>query len=163
MESSRWLWIVRHGQAANSYSLPDFERPLTQRGREDALVVGQNMLSTTGELEYVVASSAPRALATAILIAGTSADVVEEQTHLYMASTETLLTAVRAIAGDIRCAAIVGHNPGISDLANLLTRKKEYRLAPLEALCLDVTTPWIDLGSSPLRVTRFVEPNKAKP
>ena len=98
-----------------------------------------------------------------ILIAGTSADVVEEQTHLYMASTETLLTAVRAIAGDIRCAAIVGHNPGISDLANLLTRKKEYRLAPLEALCLDVTTPWIDLGSSPLRVTRFVEPNKAKP
>jgi phosphohistidine phosphatase SixA len=73
------------------------------------------------------------------------------------------LTAARAIAGNIRCAAIVGHNPCISDLANLLTRQKEYRLAPLEALCLDVTTPWIDLGSSPLRVTRFVEPNKAKP
>ena len=160
---SRWLWIVRHGHAANSSSLPDFERPLTQRGREDALVVGQNMLSTTGVLECVLTSSAPRALATAILIAGTSADVVEEQTDLYMASTETLLTAASAIAGDIRRAAIVGHNPCISDLANLLTRQREYRLAPLEALCLEVTTPWEDLGSSPLRVTRFVDPNKAKP
>ncbi|MBN84452.1 MAG: hypothetical protein CMD56_01820 [Gammaproteobacteria bacterium] len=159
----KWLWIIRHGHAANSLDIPDFERPLTQQGQEQALVAGRGIRSITGAPEFVLTSSAPRATATAKLLAGKSHAVVEEQEHLYMASVDTLLAATWSIPSDIRSAIVVGHNPGVSHLANLLAGQTEYRLPPLGAVCFEVTTPWEDLGSSPLRVSRFVEPSANLP
>ena len=159
----KWLWIIRHGQAANPLDMPDFERPLTQHGHEQAVVAGRDIRSITGAPEFVLTSSAPRATATAKLLAGKSHAVVEEQEHLYMASVDTLLAATWSIPSDIRSAIVVGHNPGVSHLANLLAGQTEYRLPPLGAVCFEVTTPWEDLGSSPLRVSRFVEPSANLP
>ena len=159
----KWLWIIRHGHAANSLDIPDFERPLTQQGQEQALVAGRGIRSITGAPEFVLTSSAPRATATAKLLAGKSHAVVEEQEHLYMASVDTLLAATWSIPSDIRSAIVVGHNPGVSHLANLLAGQTEYRVPPLGAVCFEVTTPWEDLGLSPLRVSRFVEPSANLP
>ena len=159
----KWLWIIRHGYAANSLDIPDFERPLTQQGQEQALVAGRDIRSITGAPEFVLTSSAPRATATAKLLAGESRAVIKEQEHLYMASVDTLLAATWSIPSDIRAAIVVGHTPGVSHLANLLAGQTEYRLPPLGAVCFEVTTPWEDLGSSPLRVSRFVEPSANLP
>ena len=159
----KWLWIIRHGHAANSLDIPDFARPLPQHGQEQALVAGRGIHSITGAPEFVLTSSAPRAAATAKLLAGESHAVVEEQEHLYMASVDTLLAATWSIPSDIRSAIVVGHNPGVSHLANLLAGQTQYRLPPLGAVCFEVTTPWEDLGSSPLRVSRFVEPSANLP
>ena len=159
----KWLWIIRHGHAANSLDIPDFERPLTQQGQERALVIGRGIRSTTGAPEFVLTSSAPRATATAKLLVGGSRAVIEEQEHLYMASVDTLLAATWSIPSDIRAAIVVGHNPGVSHLANLLAGQTEYRLPPLGAVCFEVKTRWEDLGSCELRVNRFVNPNADVP
>ena len=155
----KWLWIIRHGQAANSLDIPDFERPLTQQGQEQAVVVGRDIRSTSGAPEFVLTSSAPRATATAKLLAGESHAVVEEQELLYMASVDMLLAAMWSIPSGVRSAFVVGHTPGVSHLANLLAGKTKYQLPPLGAVCFEVTTPWEDLGSSTLHVSRFVKPS----
>ena len=155
----KWLWIIRHGQAANPLDMPDFERPLTQQGQEQAVVVGRDIRSTSGAPEFVLTSSAPRATATAKLLAGESHAVVEEQELLYMASVDMLLAAMWSIPSGVRSAFVVGHNPGVSHLANLLAGKTKYQLPPLGAVCFEVTTPWEDLGSSPVHVSRFVKPS----
>ena len=159
----KWLWIIRHGHAANSLDIPDFERPLTQQGQERALDIGRGIPSTTGPPEFVLTSSAPRATATAKLLAGESRAVIKEQEHLYMASVDTLLAATWSIPSDIRAAIVVGHNPGVSHLANLLAGQTEYRLPPLGAVCFEVKTPWEDLGSCALRVNPFVNPGANVP
>ena len=159
----KWLWIIRHGYAANSLDIPDFERPLTQQGQEQAVVVGRDIRSTSGAPEFVLTSSAPRATATAKLLAGESHAVVEEQELLYMASVDMLLAAMWSIPSGVRSAFVVGHNPGVSHLANLLAGQTEYRLPPLGAVCFEVKTPWEDLGSCELRVNRFVNPNADVP
>ena len=159
-ENRKSLWIIRHGLAAPSLQMPDFERPLTLQGQEQAAVVARAIRSTTGVPEFVLTSTALRAIATAKLIAGESSAVILEQDHIYMASADELLVAARSIPHEIRSAAIVGHNPGISHLANSLAGQTEYRLPPSGAVCFDVTTPWADMGSTRLHVNRFIKPGE---
>ncbi len=154
------LWIIRHGHAANSLDIPDFERPLSEKGQEQALRVGRCIHSATGAPEFILTSSAPRATATAKLLARESYIVVEQQEHLYLATVDELLVAARAIPCDIRSAAVVGHNPGITRLANLLADQTKYQLPPLGAVCFCTTHPWEDIGLSPLHVLRFISPNE---
>ena len=154
------LWIIRHGHAADSLDIPDFERPLTEKGQERALRIGRCIHSASGTPEFILTSSAPRAAATAKLLARERDTVVEERAQLYMASVKELVAAARAIPCDIRSVAIVGHNPGITRLANLLADQKKYQLPPLGAVCFCTTHPWEDIGLSPLRVLRFISPNE---
>ncbi len=67
--------------------------------------------------------------------------------RLYAASAMQLLGVVRELSYDVDTVVLVGHNPGIEDLASLLTG--ESVPMPTSALAvIAVSSPWSTAGHS---------------
>jgi len=116
----RRIILLRHGHADDGAQ--DFERPLSPAGRDAARRVGL-ALARAGLLpELVLASAAPRALATAELAARAAGyeGVVQADQALYLASDAKYLGALRRLPAHTSSVWLVGHNPGLSGLAREL-------------------------------------------
>jgi len=118
------LTLVRHAHAkVQDPPVTDFERPLSRRGRSEAKDTAQQLLADALVPDLMLASSAQRTVQTAEILARLL-QVPERQLRLdetlYLASAETLLSVLRATGPRIAHLMIIGHNPGISALANML-------------------------------------------
>jgi len=118
----RTLVIVRHAKAEAS-APDDFSRRLTDRGHAEATDAGA-WLGTQGvEPDYALVSAAARTsetwedLATA---AGWDLTVAEHSDALYAASTDAALDLIRDTDEGISCLVVVGHNPTVAYLVQLL-------------------------------------------
>ena len=116
----RRIILLRHGHADDGAQ--DFERPLSPAGRDAARRAGL-ALARAGLLpQLVLASAAPRALATAELAAraaGFEGSIQADQA-LYLASDAQYLGALRRLPAVASSVWLVGHNPGLSALAREL-------------------------------------------
>ncbi len=121
--SDRLLTLIRHAKSSWKFPLPDFERPLNKRGKRNAVELGQWLAANGIHFEQIVASPARRTMETATLIAaqiGYPENAIATDSAIYHASTATLLEHVRRFDDRYRNVALIGHNPGISALADLL-------------------------------------------
>jgi phosphohistidine phosphatase len=94
--------------------------------------------------------------------------LVEPMDDLYLASAARLLATLRAVAETVRTVLLIGHNPGLHDLALLLadphaSAAKPLHLAregfPTGTLAeFTMTGPWSLLGAGGGRLTRFLTP-----
>ncbi len=114
------LTLIRHAKSDwNDASLSDFDRPLNTRGKKAAPMMG-GRIAERGEIpELLISSPAKRARKTAGMIARAldiSKDDIIYQPEIFEAREKTLIQMIRDFpkAGHI---ALVGHNPGLSDLA----------------------------------------------
>lgn len=120
--SPRTLVIVRHA-TAEAVAAEDQQRALTSQGRADADRVGHWLREQGIAPQQALVSSAVRtrqtwaALATA---AGFDLDPWVDES-LYSAGVSSALECVRALEDDTTCAVIVGHNPTMADLVQLLS------------------------------------------
>jgi phosphohistidine phosphatase len=119
----RRLFLIRHAKAEPSVGRDDYERRLTDRGRADARRVAAALVARKMLPEVLVHSGAARAKETAEIFAGGWGGKVEleEDAGLYDASLATLLDHTRALADTHKRVGLVGHNPGLGDLATALT------------------------------------------
>ena len=120
MEPKR-LALVRH--AKSSWADPDIadhDRPLNARGRRAAALVGQHLPAAGVHPDLVLCSSATRARQTLELfqLVPTIDVLIEDQ--LYGAGSHELLARVRRIPAWVSSAVLIGHNPGLEELAFLL-------------------------------------------
>ena len=141
------------------------------RGQHAAAAMAHEMRRLRLLPDLVMVSSARRTLQTlAALEPWDKPPRIEPMDALYLAPASDLLEALRQVAPTFRCVLLVGHNPGLHDLALLLagapavtTDKQVQRLAggyPSGALCeFSVAVPWTDLGDSGARLTRFLLPS----
>lgn len=133
------LWLIRHATAVSGdHLLPDFERKLDPLGRQEAIQTGK-AISKTGIFPLIVLSSAAhRTMETAGLVCSELGYPVEIQAvqSLYNANFQTLLIRIRETEDKIDSLAVVGHNPGISQLASVLAENESFQLAPSAAVCL---------------------------
>ena len=118
-----YLYILRH--AKSDWSGPggsDFERGLTGRGRKDARRIGQWLRDHDHSPDRIISSPAARAKETlaAVLSRVEKRPVVFEET-LYQAGLATLLACIRRYKTDAQSLLLLGHNPGLSDLARYLS------------------------------------------
>ncbi|QMU29913.1 SixA phosphatase family protein [Adhaeribacter radiodurans] len=119
------LYLLRHAKSSWDFDeLSDHDRPLNNRGRDDAPLMGRELLSREIALDLIVSSSAVRALTTASLVAkeleyDTSQIVIDE--NIYGAGKEELYRIIQKFPDDVDNILLVGHNPEISDLANMLS------------------------------------------
>lgn len=136
------LILVRHAKSGHKDgSLPDFDRPLNRRGREDAATMGRRLAARGILPDALVTSPAERALRTAEKLArelGTPGDRVRLEPLVYEADASILLDLVRAFDDAWESALVVGHNPGFHDLANALGSLAIEKLPTCAAVCLDV-------------------------
>ena len=122
------LLLIRHAKSDwDNASLSDFERPLNERGKRDAPMMGRRLYDRNIPIDAFISSPAKRAMVTATLIAA-EYDVVKERIvfvdDLYLATPDIFQQVVQNIDDHFQCAAVFSHNPGITDFANLLTNTR---------------------------------------
>ena len=117
------LVLIRHAEAENnSEQISDFNRPLTNTGKSDAVKMA-GLLKKLGIVKpFFVSSLALRALTTANIFSNTfNAEEPEKNKRIYEAEVEALLAVINSIDNQKQTAALVAHNPGISNLLYYLT------------------------------------------
>ncbi|WP_432534612.1 SixA phosphatase family protein [Kineococcus arenarius] len=145
------LVLVRHAKADTPPGLQDIARPLTERGRADAAAAGRWLSEHVDAPDLLVTSPARRTEETTARLLdawGVEPAVVDEE-RVYEASVGDLLRLVRGLDTDRPEAVVVlvGHNPGLSDLAEVLTGQvQQLRTAGIAVL--DVSGEWADADST---------------
>lgn len=118
----RRLILLRHAKAARPEGLDDFDRPLAKRGRRDSPLVGRYLQREGLVPELALVSPARRTRETWDLVGEALGDVpVRFERGLYEARAEDIAALVRAVGPEVASVILVGHNPGLEDLARLLT------------------------------------------
>jgi phosphohistidine phosphatase len=165
----RDLLLVRHAKSAwGDPSLTDHDRPLAPRGEKAVRRLRQYLARSGYRPDVVLCSSSRRTVDTlegirAALPKRARIDVVDE---LYLADADTLVTLLRAIDAEVGCAMLVGHNPGLEDLAALLAGAGDAGLrtqlaakfptGALVALSFDGT--WATLAAGAARIDALFMP-----
>ena len=164
------LYLLRHAKSSwADDSLPDLERPLAPRGRRAAKRLAQHFREKGMHPELVLCSPALRTRQTLELLEpglGAIEDVLVED-DLYGAGADQLLHRLRRIPSDVRSALLIGHNPGVQDLAVLLVRGGDAREQlgahfPTAALAtLAIPGVWAKLGRGGAQLVAFRVPRNA--
>ena len=120
----RRLYLLRHAKSSwDEPGLADHDRPLAPRGLRAASAMRRHLEEEHVAPELVLCSTAARARATldgVRPVLGGAA--VRFEAELYGASAHELLARVRAVAASVRSVMLIGHNPGLQDLALCLAR-----------------------------------------
>jgi len=118
----RRLFLVRHAKAELAAGRVDYQRKLTGRGRDDAKRVANALAARRMLPDVLIHSGAARAKETAEILAAAWRGKVElhHEAWLYDASPTTLLDHTRALSREHERVALVGHNPGLGELATAL-------------------------------------------
>jgi phosphohistidine phosphatase len=113
----RQLVVLRHSKAERG-AYADHDRPLTARGRRDALAAGRWLAEHDVKPDLTLCSTAARAKETWALAAMELGDGVPTtfERDIYSGDVEELLTCIRETADEVRTLLMVGHNPTLQDL-----------------------------------------------
>jgi phosphohistidine phosphatase len=166
----RRLILIRHAKSDWSVAgLADHDRELAPRGSDSAAKIGAYMARHGLVPDLVLCSTAARARRTWGLIAKAFADPprVHDEDRLYEVGSNAMLELVRPTGPEIHGLAIVGHNPGLRDLAELLiasgdieARQRLLEKFPTGGLAV-IDFPvdeWRKLHAKSGRLDRFVTP-----
>ncbi|WP_158884471.1 SixA phosphatase family protein [Amycolatopsis anabasis] len=157
--TERRLVLLRHAKSAWPDGVPDFERPLNDRGRRDAPAAGRWLRENLPGLDLVLCSTAVRARQTWDLVAGElgHAPEVRHDDRLYAAATTTLLTVARELPGSARTVLIIAHNPGLEDLVSVLTNT-DGQLKTSSIAVLTGSGDWSATAPGRATLTAFTTP-----
>lgn len=126
----KYLYLVRHAKSSWDFpELKDFDRPLNKRGQRDAPRMGSRLAAKNLKLDAIISSPANRAITTAKEIAqviGFPLEDIIEMEDIYHAGMNSLKDVVRGLDEKFKSVALVGHNPGFTDLANQLKEHDYY-------------------------------------
>ena len=117
--TTRTIALLRHAKSDWPEGVADLKRPLALRGRRDAPVAGRLLRDRIGEPDLVLVSPAQRTRETWQLAAAAYPHVphTEIADDVYDASVDDLLLLLRATSADRRSVVVIGHNPGLEELA----------------------------------------------
>ncbi|MFD0311375.1 SixA phosphatase family protein [Streptomyces sp. NPDC127119] len=122
----RRIVLFRHAKA-DWPEVPDHERPLAERGRKDAAVAGRKLADTGIPFDLALCSTATRTRETWKLavqeLPHRPKTVYEER--LYEASPGELIAVLNETPDDAQNALLIGHNPGVQGLADILAGRSE--------------------------------------
>ncbi|KFB09518.1 SixA phosphatase family protein [Nitratireductor basaltis] len=167
----RELYLLRHAKSSwDDPALADHDRPLSGRGERAAPLMGRYMAEQGLFPDHVLVSPARRTRRTWKLLAselGQGYSEAEFHDDIYNASADRLLTLLRQVPDDVARVLLVGHNPGLEDLASSLAdedsdadaaarMREKYPTAALA--CFEVQEQWSALDHGTACLTRFVVP-----
>src|SRR5262249_22902093 len=151
--------------------MPDHDRALTRRGERDAALIGTCLARNALTADRVLCSTAERTRQTWDLVARQlpSRPAVDFDEHLYDASPQAILGLLRNTAQKFHSLLIIGHNPGIHQVALMLTasgdveaRERMHEKFPTAALAVIdfALDEWGKLHPRSGRLDRFITPRQ---
>jgi phosphohistidine phosphatase len=159
------LYLLRHAKSSwKDTTLLDHDRPLAGRGRRAAKAIGRHLREQSIEPQLVLCSSARRARETLERLA-LAVSTVRVEDDLYAASATQLLDRLHDVPDTVESVMLIGHNPGLQELALDLARPSsvtddlaaKYPTAALATLQFTVST-WCDLDRESGELVALVRP-----
>jgi phosphohistidine phosphatase len=169
MASRRQLIVLRHAKSSwDDPSLPDDERPLAPRGQRAVVLVRDHLRATGVKVDLVLCSPARRTRETWDGVRaglGTKPEL-RFVPAVYEATGTELLDVLHQVDRRHATVLLIGHNPGMEELASgLVSEGKRTALTrlglgfPTAALAtLSFTQSWADLDWHAARLERYVRP-----
>jgi phosphohistidine phosphatase len=142
----------------------DRDRPLTPAGLRTGALLSGRLKADAIMAQLILCSPARRTKETLdCLLADFGPSVrVEIADWLYLADARTLLAQLREISEDRESVLIVGHNPGIEELARWLSpghgRALDAGFPPAGLAIFEITGTWQGLSRAKARLSSFLTP-----
>jgi phosphohistidine phosphatase len=160
------LTLMRHAEARwKDADLSDLDRPLNRRGNAAAEAMARRLLELQFVPDLLLVSPALRTRQTAEIVArglSVPARRVLHEEALYLASAGDVLKVVQAIGPRVAHLLVVAHNPGVSELVQLLVPEADASGLPAAALCsITFDTPhWTTIGVAAVKDVHREAPSK---
>jgi len=168
----RQLLLLRHAKSARGDpEITDHARPLTEGGRAAVASLRRAMLDLGLAPDVVLVSSARRTIQTLEALEPFDENpLIEPMDKLYLATAPQMLGVLRGVADTVRSLLVIGHNPGLHDLAVMLAGANAAQASgpvtsqlaegfPTGALAEFTVAPrWSELASGGGRLVRFLCP-----
>jgi phosphohistidine phosphatase len=165
----RSLYLLRHAKSAwDDPSLEDHDRPLSARGKRGARAIAKHFRALAADPALILCSSSARTRETLdLLMPGFAATpLVAIERGLYLADAPSMLARLRRVEDSVERVLLLGHNPGLHELALALAQHGPARLKaalarkfPTAALAtFTVESSWSRLGPDSVRLAAYVTP-----
>ena len=121
------LLMMRHAKSDMDGKVEDRQRPLSKRGKKNAERMGELLKDEKITPDLILASNANRARQTAELVIEAMKYMGDRcyLNRLYMAEAEAYAQEIVCLHDDVNSLLIIGHNPALESLLQLLTGKVE--------------------------------------
>ena len=168
----RRLFLLRHAKSAwDDPERTDFDRPLAPRGRKAATRMGAFLRDGGYRFDEVLCSAANRAEQTWRRVADElGQDAARSVTHdedIYLAGAPALLHRLRRVDDSVKTLLLIGHNPDLEHLANMLCTdgergavariREKYPTGALAEIDLNIGS-WAELAADCGTLVRFTRP-----
>jgi phosphohistidine phosphatase len=155
------LLLVRHAKSNwNDQNLEDKLRPLSKRGKKEALLVGKSLKEMGLIPQLILSSPAKRALKTTKRIAkelSYSKNSIINDELIYSDDIHHLLQVIYSIRKEIDQVLIVGHNPSLLELGNYFTGTKIEKLSTCGILMIEFKVKsWKQISKSNGELTLYL-------
>jgi len=138
---AKQLVIIRHGKSDWAEpGMSDFDRPLNHRGNKNAPEMAERISRKNLVPQLVVSSPAKRAITTAghfSTVWNMPLSNIQQEPAIYEANVTALLMVVNQLDNLVERAAMVGHNPGLTDFINYLADAHIYNLPTAGVVVID--------------------------
>ena len=154
------LYIVRHAKSSWEYeSVKDIDRPLKQRGINDAYLISSVLEKKIDQPSVFVSSCANRALHTAMIFSYTfnyPLSNIKISKSLYSFSDGYLIKTIKALDNGFDSAIIFSHDHGISDFVNAYGNKIINHVPTCGVVCIEFKTDhWKNIKNGKTLFTEF--------
>ena len=147
---SKTLTIIRHAKSSWSGDGADYDRVLNERGRSDADLVGHYLHKQKVQFDALFCSSAARAVETLQRLNASlkiSENKILVDDDLYLASLQKLVDYINSIDNRHNQVALIGHNPGLTELCQFLTEDSIQNLPTCTAYSISLPIDdWMAVG-----------------
>ncbi len=160
------LLLLRHAKSSwKDAALADFERPLNDRGRKAAGLIGKFIAKQDVNIDLVISSPAVRARETIDLVlrAARRSPELRFDQRVYEASPTRLLEVTSQIEDDRKSVMLVGHNPGMEELLTLLVGVEQHMPTASLAKVVLSSKKWDKILSEKGVLESFIRARELKP
>ncbi|MCK5637279.1 MAG: histidine phosphatase family protein [Flavobacteriaceae bacterium] len=159
------LYIVRHAKSSWEYNgIKDIDRPLKQRGINDAYLISDVLQKKIETPSVFVSSCANRALHTAMIFSYTfnyPLANIKISKSLYNFSDGYLIKTIKALDDGFDSAIIFSHDHGISDFVNSFGNKQIGHVPTCGVIGIEFKTKhWKDIKNGKTLFTEFPKYHK---
>ena len=154
------LILVRHAKSDWPENTDDFDRPLAERGLEDAVKMSKFLKDNNIEIEKFVSSPAVRALNTCKIFNQTYDIEIDTNQKLYNPSERNFESVIYDLENDVNSVAMFSHNNGISNFANSMS-DDVFMFPTCGVAGFQIETDsWSDFENAKKKLVFFYEPKK---
>ena len=160
------LFLIRHAKSDwSNLLLDDFDRPLNKRGLKDAPFMAKLLKEKAIKTDLIICSPSLRTKLTSeffIKELDLKNEIIFEKA-IYEAPYENLLKVLQKIDNKYKSIILIGHNPGLCDLANFLCEDYFENIPTCTVVEIDFNTnSWSEISKNNSKLICFEYPKKYK-